>query len=346
MSSASVSKSSGHSLPLSSPVTGGYDAEILIKSFCAGGIAGMASKTAVAPLDRIKILLQGHNTHYQQSGVVSGLFRVFKTEGFLGLYKGNGAMMIRVFPYAAVQFVSFDTYKKVLSPYFHKDSHLFKLFAGSASGINAVVLTYPLDLVRARLAFVVEPAKKTSGGQATATSTKAVQKPGVVSTIVSVFKNEGGIFGLYRGLSPTLCHIIPYAGLNFYCFERVKSFLLVSHRRFFGEVKGDQLVLTVPGKLMAGGVAGSIAQTIAYPMDVCRRRMQLSFLSEETKAKYSKGVVSTLYITYKEHGIVRGLFRGMTANYIRAAPMISMNFAVYELMKQLLGLKTGIDIKT
>lgn len=300
----------------------------------------MASKTVVAPLDRIKILLQGHNSHYQQSGVMSGLFRVFKTEGFLGLYKGNGAMMIRVFPYAAVQFVSFDSYKKLLCPYFHKDSHLFKFFAGSAAGINAVVLTYPLDLVRARLAFVVEPVK------GVATTVQPVRKPGVVSTIASVFKNEGGILGLYRGLTPTMCHIIPYAGLNFYCFERVKSFLLVSHGKVFGEVKGDQLVLTVPGKLMAGGVAGSIAQTIAYPMDVCRRRMQLSFLSEETKAKYSKGVVSTLYITYREHGIVRGLFRGMTANYIRAAPMISMNFAVYEIMKQLLGLKTGIDIKT
>ena len=311
----------------------------------------MASKTAIAPLDRIKILLQAHNSHYQQSGVVSGLFRVFKTEGFLGLYKGNGAMMIRVFPYAAVQFVSFEHYKKTLTPYFQKDSHLFKFFAGSAAGINAVVLTYPLDLVRARLAFVVDPVKKTGAegkhlGSTSSAASKVTKKPGVASTLVSVFKTEGGILGLYRGLTPTLCHIIPYAGLNFYCFERVKSFLLLSHGSVMGEVKGDQLVLTVPGKLMAGGIAGSIAQTIAYPMDVCRRRMQLSFLSEETKAKYSKGVVSTLYITYKEHGIVRGLFRGMTANYIRAAPMISMNFAVYELMKQVLGLKTGIDIKT
>jgi len=309
---------------------------MIVKSFCAGGIAGMASKTAVAPLDRIKILLQGHNSHFQNSGVISGLFRVVKTEGFLGLYKGNGAMMIRVFPYAAVQFVSFDVYKKILSPYFKKDSHLFKLFAGSAAGINAVILTYPLDLVRARLAFVVDPVK--SGP-----SSQAVKKPGVVSTIVSVYKTEGGVLGLYRGLTPTICHIIPYAGLNFYCFERVKSFLLNS--KTLAEVNGDQLVLTVPGKLVAGGVAGSVAQTIAYPMDVCRRRMQLSYMSEETKAKYSKGVVSTLYTTYKEHGIVRGLFRGMTANYIRAAPMISMNFATYELMKQLLGLKTGIDIK-
>lgn len=313
---------------------------ILIKSFAAGGLAGMISKTTIAPLDRIKILLQGHNSHYANYGVISGLRQVIKKEGLAGWYKGNGAMMIRVFPYAATQFVSFDFYKKAFTPYFQKDSHLFKLFAGSAAGINAVVVTYPLDLVRARLAFVVKP--KTNE---LITSNNIVKSPGVLSTLIDIGKNEGGIKGLYRGLTPTLCHVIPYAGLNFYCFERVKSFFLTKSPDYFGERKNNQVVLSVPGKLIAGGIAGSVAQTIAYPFDVCRRRMQLSFISEETK-KYSRGVISTLTLVYKEHGISRGLFRGMTANYIRAAPMISVNFAAYELIKQSLGLKTGIDIKT
>lgn len=320
------------------------DAETIIKSFIAGGVAGMTSKTSIAPLDRMKILLQAHNQHYKSCGVISGMARVVQNEGFLGLYKGNGAMMIRVFPYAAAQFVSFDFYKKSLSPYFHKDSHLFKFFAGSAAGLNAVILTYPLDLVRARLAFVVKPKITVNLAGAGATTASFVPT-GVVSTLVHVAKTEGGVAGLYRGLTPTICHIIPYAGLNFYCFEKVKTILLTSYPSICGERKNDQIILTVPGKLMSGGIAGSIAQTIAYPLDVCRRRMQLSFMSEETK-KYSKGVVQTLVMVYKEHGIVKGLFRGMTANYIRTAPMISINFAVYELMKQSLGLKTGIDIKT
>ena len=319
------------------------DVETITKSFAAGGIAGMTSKTSIAPLDRMKILLQAHNDHYKSCGVISGMVRVVKNEGFLGLYKGNGAMMIRVFPYAAAQFVSFDFYKKSLSPYFHKDSHFFKFFAGSAAGLNAVILTYPLDLVRARLAFVVKPKisiATTGSGAAT-----AFVPTGVVSTLVHVARTEGGVSGLYRGLTPTICHIIPYAGLNFYCFEKVKTVLLTQYPAMCGEYKNDQILLTVPGKLMSGGIAGSIAQTVAYPLDVCRRRMQLSFMSEETK-KYSQGVVQALVMVYKEHGIVRGLFRGMTANYIRTAPMISINFAIYELMKQTLGLKTGIDIKT
>lgn len=71
----------------------------------------MFSKTAVAPLDRIKILLQAHNAHYKNFGVLSGLRGIVLKEGFVGLYKGNAAMMVRIFPYAAVQFVSFETYK-------------------------------------------------------------------------------------------------------------------------------------------------------------------------------------------------------------------------------------------
>lgn len=77
------------------------------------GIAGMCSKTAVAPLDRIKILLQAHQSHYKHLGVFSGLLNIVKKESFLALYKGNGAQMVRIFPYAATQFTAFEIYKRV-----------------------------------------------------------------------------------------------------------------------------------------------------------------------------------------------------------------------------------------
>lgn len=74
----------------------------------------MCSKTTVAPLDRIKILLQAHSAHYKHLGVFSGLRQIVKKESFLALYKGNGAQMVRIFPYAAIQFTSFEIYKKVM----------------------------------------------------------------------------------------------------------------------------------------------------------------------------------------------------------------------------------------
>lgn len=117
-----------------------------------------------------------------------GLAEVVKRESFIALYKGNGAQMVRVFPYAAIQFTSFEFYKTVmlllnlfiyffvtliLCRYFHNcyndrfynfqlsgsilgnSSHIGKFVAGSLAGVTAVTFTYPLDTIRARLAFQV-----------------------------------------------------------------------------------------------------------------------------------------------------------------------------------------------
>lgn len=79
------------------------------------GVAGMCSKTAVAPLDRIKILLQAHSNHYKHLGVFSGLRHIVHKESLWALYKGNSAQMVRIFPYAATQFTAFEFYKRVSS---------------------------------------------------------------------------------------------------------------------------------------------------------------------------------------------------------------------------------------
>lgn len=71
--------------------------------------------------------------------------------------------------------------------------------------------------------------------------------------------------------------------------------------------------------------------------------MQLSYMDEASK-KYSKGFISTFMLVYRENGIAKGLYRGLTANYWRAAPLMAMNFTAYELCKQVLGLKTGYKI--
>ncbi|KAG0429191.1 hypothetical protein HPB47_023872 [Ixodes persulcatus] len=80
----------------------------------------------------------------------------------------------------------------------------------------------------------------------------------------------------------------------------------------------------------------------SYPLDVARRNMQLSMMYPEMN-KFSKGLLSTLVLTFREHGVSKGLYRGMTVNYVRAIPMVAVSFSTYELMKQLLGLDTGLD---
>ena len=130
----------------------------LIKSYFLKikGIAGSIAKTLVAPIDRCKILQQVHNVHYERFGIFESFYRIVQQEGFLSLYKGNGAQMLRIFPYAAMQFTSYETYKRFSKNFLKIDPSenlLSNLICGSAAGITAVTATYPLDVIRSRLAF-------------------------------------------------------------------------------------------------------------------------------------------------------------------------------------------------
>lgn len=86
-------------------------------SFLSGGIAGTVAKSACAPLERVKILFQIRSVHYPYAGVVKTLQSIYYNEGVIGLWKGNTATIVRIFPYAAVQFMAFEKYKTVREAY-------------------------------------------------------------------------------------------------------------------------------------------------------------------------------------------------------------------------------------
>ncbi len=132
------------------------DKNFSLKTFISGGIAGSVAKTLVAPIDRCKILLQVHSAHYDGYGIFESFYRIVQKEGFLSLYNGNGAQLLRIFPYAAMQFTSYETYKKLNVKLFGNEAEhklLNNLACGSMAGITAVSVTYPLDIIRSRLAF-------------------------------------------------------------------------------------------------------------------------------------------------------------------------------------------------
>jgi len=78
------------------------------RNLLAGGLAGMLAKTAVAPVDRIKILYQVTSARFRLRDVPSVARTIVEKEGFGALWKGNTATMMRVFPYSGIQFMVFD----------------------------------------------------------------------------------------------------------------------------------------------------------------------------------------------------------------------------------------------
>lgn len=87
----------------------------VIAAFLAGGVAGAVSRTVVSPLERLKILFQIQSAGREEYklSVGKGLMKMWKEEGWRGFMRGNGTNCIRIVPYSAVQFGSYNFYKKV-----------------------------------------------------------------------------------------------------------------------------------------------------------------------------------------------------------------------------------------
>ncbi|KAF8929230.1 hypothetical protein BGZ58_009091 [Dissophora ornata] len=288
-----------------------------VKYLIAGGVAGAVSRTIVSPLERMKILFQVQGPEPANfQGVIPTLRKMWTDEGFLGFMRGNGTNVIRIVPYSAVQFASYEQFKKLLMEPGKNDLDTpRRLSAGALAGLTSVACTYPLDIVRTRLSIQSAQVANTKEAQAAL--------PGIWKTMVLIYTKEGGVVGLYRGLGPTLMGVAPYVALNFQAYEVLRAYLTPP-----GETSPS-----VSRKLLCGAAAGSFAQTVTYPLDVLRRRMQVTQMAS-VSYKYSStwdGVKKIL----KQEG-VRGLYKGMVPNYLKVAPAISISFVVYEQCKQVL----------
>ncbi|KAG8791539.1 hypothetical protein FRC12_008911 [Ceratobasidium sp. 428] len=359
MSSSSHSENKGR-IPFLSPQTASY--------FVAGGVAGAASRTVVSPLERLKIILQvqptGPNSSY--NGVWQSLAKMWREEGWRGMMAGNGINCLRIVPYSAVQFTTYEKLKKL----FTSNGTLpldtpTRLLAGALAGITSVTTTYPLDLVRSRLsiasasirvptpAAAAAPAVAASGvtplagagmgavsmsARARGMSTLLQRQspipgypapprepvPSMWGMTLKVMREEGGIRGLYRGLIPTAVGVAPYVGINFAAYERLRQIITPDG--------GDY---GAPRKLLCGALAGSISQTLTYPFDVLRRKMQVVGMSNGMLGYKYNGAIDALRTIVRVEGMA-GLYRGLWPNLLKVAPSIATSFFTYETVKEFL----------
>eukprot|EP01026_Neomeris_dumetosa_P084093 TRINITY_DN981_c0_g1_i1.p1 TRINITY_DN981_c0_g1~~TRINITY_DN981_c0_g1_i1.p1 ORF type:complete len:694 (-),score=77.01 TRINITY_DN981_c0_g1_i1:202-2034(-) len=300
----------------------------ITRSLLAGGTAGAVSRTAVAPLERLKILMQIQGNKQIYRGTWQGLVHMAQTDGVIGMFKGNGINCIRIFPNAAIKFLFYEEIERgmvTFMKYRGGDGEMnwfLRLVAGGLAGIAGMSATYPLDMVRGRLSIQ---------------EGRNQQYRGIVHA-TSVIVREEGPLALYRGWVPSVIGVFPYMGFNFGVYETLKKRLMKQYG-----VKRDTDLSTVT-RLGCGAIAGAVGQTMAYPFDVVRRRLQVSGwegasnLHKDSKgqAVVYRGMLDCFRKTIQEEGI-QALFKGIWPNYIKVVPSIAIAFVVYEQTKKMLG---------
>ncbi|KAK2748687.1 hypothetical protein FQN57_000268 [Myotisia sp. PD_48] len=290
--------------------------EPVAAAFIAGGVAGAVSRTIVSPLERLKILLQIQSVGREEYklSVGKGLMKMWKEEGWKGFMRGNGTNCIRIVPYSAVQFGSYSIYKKAFEPSPGGDmGPLRRLTCGGLAGITSVTVTYPLDIVRTRLS--IQSASFTElGAQAQR------HPPGMFQTMRTMYKSEGGIVALYRGILPTVAGVAPYVGLNFMTYESIRKYLTPDGQANPGPLH----------KLLAGAISGAVAQTCTYPFDVLRRRFQINTMSG-MGYKYTS-IWDAVRIIATQEGI-KGFYKGIGPNLLKVAPSMASSWLSFELTR-------------
>ncbi|GBF60917.1 mitochondrial carrier protein [Trichophyton mentagrophytes] len=337
--------------------------DYLVRSGLAGGLAGCAAKTIVGPLDRVKILFQTSNPQFAKYsnswfGVASAMKTINNTEGVRGLFRGHSATLLRIFPYAAIKFIAYEQIRAVVIPSKKHETPFRRLISGSLAGITSVFFTYPLELIRVRLAFETKQGSKSSlrnifsqiynEGSIVASSADGTAPASTAAAVVEKVKPRYGLVNFYRGFSPTMLGMLPYAGMSFLTHDTVGDWLrhpsiekytTIPHSgkhtpQGQEQARSHRPQLTATAELFSGAVAGLISQTSSYPLEVIRRRMQVGGVVGDG---HVLGIRETAQKIFLERGF-KGFFVGLTIGYMKVIPMVATSFFVYERGKWWLGI--------
>jgi len=269
-----------------------------IKDFMAGGTSAAVSKTAVAPIERVKLLLQVQAASktiaadQQYKGIVDCFVRIPKEQGIGAFWRGNLANVIRYFPTQALNFAFKDKYKQIFLGGVDKKTQVGRYFVGNlasggAAGATSLCFVYPLDFARTRLAADVG-------------KTGAREFNGLGHCITSIFKKDGPI-GLYRGFFVSVQGIIIYRAAYFGTYDTIKG-LLPGKPGFFLSWAIAQTVTVLSGIL-------------SYPFDTVRRRLMMQSGLKGKEVMYT-GTIDCWRKIAKNEG-AGAFFKGALSNIFR-----------------------------
>lgn len=303
---------SGHKSPKSekSFVQHAFDT---VKSFALGGIAGATGATAVYPIDLVKTRMQNQrNTAARLYDSSWDCFKkVIRNEGVRGLYRGIGPQLVGVAPEKAIKLVVNQIVRQLMQRYTGQEKLPFALefIAGGCAGASQVIFTNPLEIVKIRLQVQGE----------------AIKFGGTKKSAMTIVW-ELGFKGLYKGSSACLLRDIPFSGIYFPAFARLKE-------HFTKDLGPDASFWTKGGwTLLAGTLAGMPAASLVTPADVIKTRLQVEArLGQQTY----NGIVDCAVKVYSQEGF-GAFWKGTAARVCRSSPQFGVTLLTYDLLREYL----------
>lgn len=281
-------------------------AYIFISFFGQGSVAALTGKTCTAPLDRLKILIQTQQPNFQEvgafkkngNGIFSAIARIFKSEGFFGLYRGNHIALLRHGLHGGFGFMIHDALHQHFKSDTNKTAISKNFIIGACCGVGATLITFPFETMRVMIA--------TNQGN-----------------LRQLIKSHNGSLNLmkrgYSGLSAGLIGVIPYAGLNFGLRDIFKD--LLYNNKLLGNTRikcFDERGM--PGwktSFTLGVCSGLLTQAIVYPVEVVKRRRQnavgrsYSCIVKELRISGLRSTYAGFSLNIIRHPICNGIVWGM-----------------------------------
>eukprot|EP00980_Cylindrotheca_fusiformis_P004374 scaffold925_cov129-Cylindrotheca_fusiformis.AAC.27 len=297
----------------------------------AGAAAGTVSKSAMAPVERVKLLmqLQGSADGIAGQSAWKVAVNVYQNEGILAFWRGNLPNVMRTAGQAALNMAFMDYYKEVASsPWVQKTiiehstqeevqrrrNLAVSFISGGLAGGSATTLLYPTEFLRTRLAM--------DQGRS-----KGVRKyNGMRDVVVKTLKSDG-LWGLYQGYGIALWGSVIYRLLFLGGHDAIKGELQYFKKQKYGE---HEYPMTMTERLFLAQSVALAAGTICYPIDSVRRRLMMQAGVPEKNRKY-RGTIDCFLVVFKQEGI-GGFYLGIGPNLVRSIGGALMLVA-YDLIK-------------
>ncbi|EFA75857.1 EF-hand domain-containing protein [Heterostelium album PN500] len=272
----------------------------------AGAAAGVISRTATAPIERVKLTYQLN--HGAPRSIAETFRIVYADGGFRGLFRGNFANILKVSPESAVKFASFEAVKRLFAETDAELTSAQRFISGASAGVVSHTTLFPMEVVRTRLS--AEPVGTYTG---------------IFDCFRQTYRTDG-FRAFYRGLGASILSTIPHSGINMLVYETLKHEI----------IKRSPAEIATPSQLLlCASISSTMGQVVSYPIHVIKTRL-VTGGTVANPERYS-GLIDGLQKTVKKEGFL-GLYRGIIPNFMKSIPSHGITFVTYEFLKTQFGI--------